>query len=120
VTIFEAARQTSTAPDHLVIAINKLDRSVTRTMLLAEVKCRRKPRSAWSVALATVSRTVQFWKILISGMKTNTDVSTILDTIGKELQWDIIPTDNEIGSAKVALKLAYQKLNQCRKEATTL
>jgi hypothetical protein len=57
-------------------------------MLLAEVKFRRKPRPAWSVVLAAASRTVQFWKILISGIKTNTDVSTILNTIGVELKWD--------------------------------
>jgi hypothetical protein len=77
-------------------------------MLLAEVKCRRKPHPAWSVVLAAASRTVRFWKILISGIKTNTDISTILNTIGVELKWDLTPTENDLGNAKSALKLAYK------------
>jgi hypothetical protein len=120
ITIFEAARQHPTAPERLVITINKLDRSVTRAMIMAEERCRSKPRPEWSAALAAASRTVQFWKISISGQKTNTDVSTILNSIGVALKWDNIPKEEELGKSKSELKLAYKKLNECRKEATTL
>jgi hypothetical protein len=89
-------------------------------MLLAEIKCRRKPRPAWSAALANASRTVKYWKVLISGHQTQKEVSTALTTIGVQLKWDTIPNNTNLADAKVAVKLAQKKLNECRKEAKAL
>jgi hypothetical protein len=66
-SMFAAARTVHTVPNALITAINKFDRTITQGMPLAERLCRRKPRAAWSAAIATASRTVKFWKTLISG-----------------------------------------------------
>jgi hypothetical protein len=83
-------------------------------MLLAEIRCRRKPRPAWSAALAAASSTVRFWKTLISGL------STTLQEISTAQKWDFIPKTNDLDEAKTALKTALQGLTTCRKTATEL
>jgi hypothetical protein len=118
--IFAQARQSDTILDHLVVAANKLDRSITNSMLLAEIKCRRTPRPAWSIPLAAASGAVKFWKTLISGIQTNTDVQSILRSQGKALKWDHIPLDANLSSARSGLKIAEKHLRTCRKEAKDL
>jgi hypothetical protein len=89
-------------------------------MLLAELKCRRKPRAPWLDKLAAASSTMRFWKTLISGLQTNQEVSTILHIIGTALRWDTIPTGTTLPDAKLALKSATKGLTQCRKDAKAL
>lgn len=57
--IFAAAKFFDHLPPHLVTSINKFDGTITQGMLLAEGKCQRQPRPAWSAALADASRTVK-------------------------------------------------------------
>ena len=104
--VFAAARTSNKVPADLVASINKFDRWITSSMLLAELKCRRKQRPAWSDALAAASTTVRFWKAQISGFQTNTDVTLSLFTIGTALRWDIIPLDSNLVQARAGLKLA--------------
>jgi hypothetical protein len=118
--IFTKARESDRASDQLVEAINKIDRTLTFGMLLAEIRCRRKPRPAWSSALAAASRTLKFWKTLVSGLKTNTNVTATLHQIGKFLKWDDIPADTQMEEAKAAQKEAFKGLSKCRKEAKEL
>jgi hypothetical protein len=120
VGVFEAARQYHRVPADLVTTINKFDRTITQGMLLAEIRCRRKRKPAWSDALAAASTTVRFWKTRISGIQTNQDVSLTLFTIGKALRWDIIPLDSTLDQARAGLKAATTGLSQCRKRATEL
>jgi hypothetical protein len=116
--IFEAARaQAGRVSETLVMAINKKDTSITRAILMTELKCRRKPRAPWSKQLAEASITVRFWKTLISGIQTNRNVSTILHIISTALQWDIIPDTTNMDTAKTGLKNANKALQQCHKEA---
>jgi hypothetical protein len=120
IPLFSAVRQNPTVPKPKVIAINKLDQVLTQAMLLAEIRCRRKPRPAWSAALAAASSTVRFWKTLINGLLTKTDVSTTLQEISKAQKWDFIPTTTDLDEAKTALKTAFKGLTTCRKTATEL
>jgi hypothetical protein len=85
--IVEAAKTSSGWISELLEkATNKIDDSITRAILLAELKCRRKPRPPWPDKLAAASRTVRFWKTLISGLQTNQEVSTILHINGTALR----------------------------------
>jgi hypothetical protein len=104
-----------------ITALNKIDASITRAMLLAELKCRQKTRAPWSDTLAAASSTVRFWKTLISGIQTNCNVSTILHIIGTALyQWTLIPDTTDMREAKLGLKKAITDLALCRKEAKEL
>jgi hypothetical protein len=119
--IFAAARaKEGRVSETLVKAIKKIDASITRAMLMAEIKCRRKPRAPWSKQLAEASSTVRFWKTLISGIQTNRNVSTILHIIGTALKWDNIPDTTNMDVAKMGLKDAAKGLQQCRKDAKEL
>jgi hypothetical protein len=100
--------------------MNKFDRTITQGKLLAEILCRRKPRAAWSIAIATASRTVKFWKILISGLTTAVDVSPVLQQIGTFLKWDVIPFDTSLTDAQACLTAAHKDIRACRKNATEL
>lgn len=84
------------APPRLVMGVNKIDNTVTRGMLAAELRCRRSPRPAWSQALADASRTVKYWKILVSGLQTNKDVTSNLQLIGTSLNWDTLPLEKTL------------------------
>jgi hypothetical protein len=121
VKIFAAARSSEGRVAFTQIkALNKIDATITRAMLLAELKCRRKPRAPWSDTLAAASSTVRFWKTLISGIQTNCNVSTILHIIGTSLQWTSIPDTTDMMEAKAGLKKATSDLARCRKEAKEL
>jgi hypothetical protein len=51
--IFDTARaQAGQVLETLVMAINKIDTSITRVMLMVELKYHRKPQAAWSKQLA--------------------------------------------------------------------
>jgi hypothetical protein len=89
--ILAAARTETTISPNLVVAVNKIDRIITQAMLLAEIRCRRKPRPAWSATLATASNIVKFWKTLISGLKNRRNVFAQLSTLGNTLKWDKYP-----------------------------
>jgi hypothetical protein len=89
--IFAAAEFFDTIPDRILTSINKIDDTITRGMLMAEIRCRRAPRPAWSAPLADASRTVKYWKIKLSGMQTNTDVSRSLRKLGADLKWESYP-----------------------------
>jgi hypothetical protein len=104
----------------MVITINKFDGTITQGMSLAEKKCRRQPRPAWSVPLADASRTVKYWKIKIGGIQTKKDVSETLNKIGKDLKSDQLPQTNSMDDVKRELMQAQKDLNKCRKEATAL
>jgi hypothetical protein len=121
-TIFAVMMRSSEGSvlDTLVRAINKIDNSITRVMLLAEIKYRRKPRAPWSDKLAAASSTVRFWKTLISGLQTNTNVETILHILGTALHWEIIPDTSDMPTAVRALKTTTTSLKWCRKEAKEL
>jgi hypothetical protein len=119
-SVFAAARTFRAVPNALITAINKFDRTITQGMLLAERLCRRKPRAAWSTAIAAASRTVKFWKTLISGLTTAVDVSAVLQQIGTCLKWDDIPFDTSLPDAKAHLTVAYKNIRACRKNANDL
>jgi hypothetical protein len=109
-SVFAAARTFRTVPNALITAINKFDRTITQGMLLAERLCRRKPRAAWSTAIAAASRTVKFWKTLISGLTTAVDVSAVLQQIGTCFKWDDIPFDTSLPDAKAHLTVACKNI----------
>jgi hypothetical protein len=106
--------------DTLVRAINKIDDSITRAMLLAELKCRRKPHAPWSDKLEAASSTARIWKTLISGLQTNTNLETILHILGTTLQWELIPDTADMPTTVRALKTATTSLQRCCKEAKEL
>jgi hypothetical protein len=74
----KAARTYHRVPADLVKCINKFDRRLTQGMLLAELRCRRKPKPAWSAALAAASTVVGFWKTQITGIQTGWNYSPSL------------------------------------------
>ena len=117
---FMAANNFDRVPVDIVTAINKIDRTITQGMLLAETRCRKKPRPAWSATLTAASRTVKFWKTLISGLATKASVTPILQQIGDFLKWETIPLDSNLTEANVALKAALKSLRQCREKAKEL
>ena len=86
--IFTTANAAFAVFADLVLAINKLDGTITQGMLLAENRCRKKPRPAWSAALTAASRTVKFWKRAISGVAIHANMQPILLQIGAFLRWD--------------------------------
>jgi hypothetical protein len=101
---FFSALATSAIPicPALLVAINKLDRDLTRALLHAEKTCRRKERPPWSEALPLASKAVRFWKTFISGSRNKTDVSEALSSISAILEWDVIPSPT-IKAAKLEL-----------------
>ena len=61
-----AALDASTIPisPSLLVAVNRLDRDITRAMLHAENQCRQPERPPWSHALHLASKAVRFWKTI--------------------------------------------------------
>ena len=112
--VFAAATPLERVPAALVLAINKLDWTITQGMLLAETRCWKQPLAAWSAALTAASRTVKFWKTSISGLATRAKAQPILLQIGAFLQWDSIPLlDTILIDAKAKLKIALTALRKC-------
>ena len=100
----------------LIIAINRIDKDITRAMLYAEKLCRQPDRAPWSKVLHQASKAVRFWKTWISGSRTNTDVSEALSSICAILEWDIIPVV-DLSGAKLQLTSAQKDLKACRAKA---
>jgi hypothetical protein len=98
------------------VAINRLDRDLTRALLHAEKTCRRKERPPWSEALHRASKAVRFWKTFISGTRNKTDVSEALSSISAVLEWDVIPSP-PLKEAKLELSQLQQDLKACRAHA---
>ena len=120
ISTFVAANNFGRVPEDTVTAINKIDRTIAQGMLLAEARCGEKTRPAWSAALTAASRTVKFWKTLVSGLATKANITPILQQIGAFLRWEIMPLDSNLTDAKVALKAALKSLRQCREKAKEL
>ena len=75
-------------------------------MLLARTwGWKKPPPPAWSTALIAASRTIKFWKALISDLAAaQANVDLILLQIGTFLQWDsMIPLETNPAEAKVKL-----------------
>jgi hypothetical protein len=120
VGVIRAACAYHCVPADLVKYINKSDHRITQGMLLAELRCCRKPKPAWSAALAAAGTVVRFWKIRITGLQTGWNVSLELFTIATALRWDHTPLDSTLEQANVGLKAAIKGLHKCRTRAAEL
>jgi hypothetical protein len=56
----------------------------------------------------------------MNGIQTNKDVSKTLSKIGSDLKWDVLPPTPTMEVVREQVLQAQQKLNMCRKEASTL
>ena len=55
--------------------LQQLDRDITKAMLQAERECTKFPSTPWSPALMRYKKTVKYWKMWVSELKTHNDLS---------------------------------------------
>jgi hypothetical protein len=109
--------------DHLKSKWEGVDQDLLRASLHAEHTVMKKHRPPWSLALHQAAMRATYWRIAISGRRTNRAVTTVLESLAKEIDWgdkDVPPLDMPVADLQVQLRLVQAELKKIRQEAASL
>jgi hypothetical protein len=93
-----------------------LDTDMRRGRLSAEERLKRYPGRYWTIQIQVASWAQRFWFTLLSGLRTNRNCSKQLADLAERLEWDEIPSTDNIQTAKTNLKAAQKHLKTCWKD----
>jgi hypothetical protein len=103
----------------LAIRWERIDRDLLRACLHAERLTNSRDRPAWSPKLHLASMIVAYWKITLSGIRTNRDFSVQLERLILQIDWEAPPPSTPSKDDIISkLRAAQQEIRTIRKDAT--